>query len=93
MADSTYKNATKILLWIAGTIIFLYLVYLLTEILVILALSILLAFIFVFIQNNNFKSFLILILNAVCIYSLATDRYHEKFGFIVFGARNQRFGP
>ncbi|MBP1682875.1 MAG: putative permease, partial [Ignavibacteriaceae bacterium] len=46
MADSTYNYATKIFLWIAGTIIFLYLVYLLTEILVILALSILLAFIF-----------------------------------------------
>ncbi len=46
MADSTYNYATKFFLWIAGTIIFLYLVYLLTEILVILALSILLAFIF-----------------------------------------------
>jgi predicted PurR-regulated permease PerM len=46
MADSNYNYATKIFLWIAGTIFFLYLVYLLTEILVILALSILLAFIF-----------------------------------------------
>ena len=46
MADSNYNYATKIFFWIAGTIIFLYLVYLLTEILVILALSILLAFIF-----------------------------------------------
>lgn len=46
MADSAYNNATKFFLWIAGTIIFLYLVYLLTEILIILALSILLALIF-----------------------------------------------
>jgi predicted PurR-regulated permease PerM len=46
MADSNYNYATKIFLWIAGSIILLYIVYLLTEILVILALSILLAFIF-----------------------------------------------
>lgn len=46
MLDSTYKTTTKLLIWIAGTIILLYLVYLLTEIIIILALSILLAFIF-----------------------------------------------
>jgi predicted PurR-regulated permease PerM len=46
MTDSNYNYATKIFLWIAGSIILLYIVYLLTEILVILALSILLAFIF-----------------------------------------------
>jgi len=46
MSNSTYKATTKILIWLAGTIIFLYLVYLLTEILIIIALAILLAFIF-----------------------------------------------
>lgn len=46
MAYSAYNNAAKFFLWIAAVIIFLYLVYLLTEILIILALSILLAFIF-----------------------------------------------
>ena len=46
MFDSTYKTTIKILIWIAGTIILLYLVYMLTEILIILALSILLTFIF-----------------------------------------------
>jgi predicted PurR-regulated permease PerM len=46
MLDSNYKTTTKLLIWIAGTIILLYLVYLLTEIIIILALSILLAFIF-----------------------------------------------
>ena len=46
MSDITHKTTAKILIWIAGTIILLYLVYMLTEILIILALSILLAFIF-----------------------------------------------
>jgi putative permease len=46
MADSAYNNAVKFILWIAGAIIFLYLVYLLTEILIIIALSILLSLIF-----------------------------------------------
>ena len=46
MSDSNYNYVTKYFLWIAATIIFLYLFYLLTEILIILALSILLSFIF-----------------------------------------------
>ena len=46
MSDITHKTTAKILIWIAGTIILLYLVYMLTEILIILALSILLTFIF-----------------------------------------------
>ena len=46
MSDNTYNNVSKLFLWIAATVIFLYLVYLLTEILIILALAILLAFIF-----------------------------------------------
>ena len=46
MSDLNYKTTSKILIWITGTIILLYLVYMLTEILIILALSILLTFIF-----------------------------------------------
>jgi len=46
MTDSAYSKTSKFFLWIAATIIFIYLVYLLTEILIILALAILLAFIF-----------------------------------------------
>ena len=46
MTDSTYNRATKFILWFAGIIIFFYIFYLLTEIIVILALALLLAFIF-----------------------------------------------
>ena len=46
MSDSTFNKATKLFLSAAALIIFLYLVYLLTEIIIILALAILLAFIF-----------------------------------------------
>jgi len=46
MTDSSYKHFSKFLLWSAGIIIILYVFYLLTEILIILALSVLLAFIF-----------------------------------------------
>ena len=46
MTDSSYKHFSKFLLWSAGIIILLYVFYLLTEILIILALSVLLAFIF-----------------------------------------------
>jgi len=46
MTDSTYNKATKFFLTIAAGALFLYLVYLLTEIIIILALAILLAFIF-----------------------------------------------
>jgi predicted PurR-regulated permease PerM len=46
MSDSTYKRTLQVLLWAAGIIILFYLVYLLTEIIIILALSILLALIF-----------------------------------------------
>ncbi len=46
MSDSTYNKATKFFLSTAAVILFLYLVYLLTEVLIILALAILLAFIF-----------------------------------------------
>jgi len=46
MTDSSYNHFIKFLLWTAGIILLLYLFYLLTEILIILALSVLLAFIF-----------------------------------------------
>lgn len=46
MTDPTYSKVTKFFFSFAAIIIFLYLVYLLTEIIVILALAILLAFIF-----------------------------------------------
>ena len=46
MLDSTYKKTIKLILWIAGTILLFYLVYLLTEIIIIIAISILLTFIF-----------------------------------------------
>ena len=46
MTDSTLNKATKLFLAVSAIIIFLYLVYLLTEIIIIIALSILLSFIF-----------------------------------------------
>lgn len=46
MPETTYKKTVKLILWIAGAILFLYLLYLLTDVLIILALSVLLAFIF-----------------------------------------------
>ena len=46
MTDSTLNKATKFFLTVSAIIIFLYLVYLLTEIIIIIALAILLAFIF-----------------------------------------------
>ena len=46
MTDSTLNKATKFFLTVSAIIIFLYLVYLLTEIIIIIALSILLSFIF-----------------------------------------------
>jgi len=46
MNDSAYKKIVKFLLYIAAAIFFFYLVYVLTEIIIILALATLLAFIF-----------------------------------------------
>ena len=46
MSDSTYNKATKFFLSAAAVIIFLYIFYLLSEIIIVLALAILLAFIF-----------------------------------------------
>ena len=76
MADSTYKNVTKFFLWIAATIIFLYLVYLLTEIIIIFALSILLAFIFLpFVSILEAKGF-----NRIT----STLLIFGVFGFIIY---------
>lgn len=46
MPETTYKKTVKLILWIAGTILLLYLLYLLADVIIILALSVLLAFIF-----------------------------------------------
>ena len=46
MPDSSYKKIIKLLLWTAGTILFFYIIFLLTDIILILAVSVLLAFIF-----------------------------------------------
>jgi predicted PurR-regulated permease PerM len=45
MTDSAYNYVIKVFLWLAAVIILLYLIYLLTEIIIILAIAILLAFI------------------------------------------------
>jgi len=59
MTESSYNSPLKILLWIAAVILFLYLVYLLTEILIMFALAILLALIFApfvsFIEGRGFN--------------------------------------
>ena len=47
MPETNYKKIVNLLLWISGTFLLLYLLFLLIDILIILALSILLAFIFV----------------------------------------------
>lgn len=76
MKDSTYNNFIKFLLLTAGTVILLYLFYLLTEILIILALSILLAFIFApFVSLLEGKGF-----NRLT----ATLLIFAIFGFIIY---------
>ncbi len=46
MPETTYKKTVKLIFWIAGSILLLFLLYLLVDVIVILALSVLLAFIF-----------------------------------------------
>ena len=46
MPDTTYKKTIRLLLWISGFILLIYLLYLLSDLIIILALSFLLAFIF-----------------------------------------------
>jgi predicted PurR-regulated permease PerM len=46
MPETTYKKTVRLILWIAGTILLLYVLYLLADVIIILALSVLLAFIF-----------------------------------------------
>ena len=46
MPDITYKKFIKPILWLAGIIIFFYLLYLLSDIIIIISISILLSFIF-----------------------------------------------
>lgn len=47
MPDTTYKKIVNLLLWISGTFLLLYVLFLLSDLIIILALSVLLAFIFV----------------------------------------------
>jgi predicted PurR-regulated permease PerM len=76
MSDSNYNNIAKYLLWIAATIIFLYVFYLLTEILIILALSILVSFIFApFVSMLEAKGFNRLT-STLLIFGI--------FGFIIY---------
>lgn len=46
MSESTFNKAVRLLLWISGAFIIVYLLYLLSDLIIILALSFLLAFIF-----------------------------------------------
>lgn len=46
MSELTYNKAIKLLLWISGSILIIYLLFLLSDLIIILALSLLLAFIF-----------------------------------------------
>ncbi|MEJ2103131.1 MAG: AI-2E family transporter [Ignavibacteriaceae bacterium] len=46
MADLTFKKIISLLFWIAGAVIIIYLLFMLTEVLIIFALAVLLAFIF-----------------------------------------------
>lgn len=46
MPDITYKKLIKPILWLAGIVIFFYLLYLLSDIIIIISISILLSFIF-----------------------------------------------
>ncbi|MCW8804089.1 MAG: AI-2E family transporter [Ignavibacteriaceae bacterium] len=76
MSDSNYNNVAKYFLWIAATIIFLYVFYLLAEILIVLALSILLSFIFApFVSMLEAKGFNRLT-STLLIFGI--------FGFIIY---------
>ena len=46
MPETTYKRTIKLILWIAGTILLLYLLYLLVDVIILITFSVLLAFIF-----------------------------------------------
>ncbi len=46
MPDTTYKKTIRLVLWITGTILILYVLYLLADVIIIVTLSVLLAFIF-----------------------------------------------
>jgi predicted PurR-regulated permease PerM len=52
MTDSSQKKFIKLILWISGTVILLYVLYQLSDIIIIVALSILLSFIFVPFVNS-----------------------------------------
>lgn len=76
MQDFAHNKTTILFLWIASAIIILYLAYLLTEILIILALAILLAFIFApFVSMLEAKGF-----NRIT----STLLIFGTFGFIIY---------
>lgn len=38
------------------------------------------------IQNNIYKTFVLLVIYLICMYAMVTNRYHEKFGCFIIGA-------
>ncbi len=48
--------------------------------------GIIMACLLAFIQNNSLKILFLFILNSILIYALITNRYHEKFSFLILGA-------
>lgn len=86
MPETTYKKTVKLILWIAGTILLFYLLYLLTDVIIILALSVLLAFIFapfVFILEqkgfNRLSSTLIVFAALAILIYLGLSVFIPKF--------------
>ncbi|MEJ2196069.1 MAG: AI-2E family transporter [Ignavibacteriaceae bacterium] len=86
MPETTYKKTVKLILWITGTILLFYLLYLLTDVIIILALSVLLAFIFapfVFILEqkgfNRLSSTLIVFAALAILIYLGLSVFIPKF--------------
>jgi len=88
MPETTYKKTVKLILWIAGTILLLYLIYLLADVIIILALSVLLAFIFApvvfMLEQRGFSrlssTFIAFAALAILIY-LGLSVFIPKFSF------------
>jgi len=88
MPDTTYKKSVKLLLWISGFILLIYVLYLLSDLIIILALSFLLAFIFapfVFMLEQKGLSrlsstFIVFVALAILIY-LGLSVVIPKFSF------------
>lgn len=88
MPDTTYRKIVKLLLWISGTFLLLYILLLLSDLIIILALSVLLAFIFApfvfLLEQRGFSrlssTFTIFAAFAVLIY-LGLSVIIPKFSF------------